>query len=103
MTLVSRGGVGRPAGAPDAMDEERLIEQVETDLRREFPGLSAVHVRVVVECVWAEFEGADIRDFVPVLVRKQAREELRDHFHSDADPALRVRAPQGRRRVIRRR
>jgi hypothetical protein len=85
---------------PDRRDA-RLREEVERDLAREFPWVPVGQIRVLVECLWAEFENADNRDFVPVLVRKQAREEVRDHFYPagvEAAPGpSRVRRPTGRR------
>lgn len=76
--------VGAGGGPTRAGAEQRLLEEATRDLQRQFPTLSSHQVSVVVECIWAEFDDAPIRDFVPLLVLKQAREELRDHFdHSD--------------------
>jgi hypothetical protein len=73
-------------------DEERLIREVQRDVCAAFPGLPADHVGVVVECLWAAYDGARIRDFIPVLVRKQAREELREVFQAGvADPRYQAR------------
>jgi hypothetical protein len=66
-----------------ANSERRLIEEVERDICRAFPWLPVDQVSVLVECLWAEYDDALVRDFVPILVRKQAREELRDHFHTE--------------------
>ena len=83
--MVDMPGVARA-------DEERLIHEVERDMCEAFPWLPADHVGVVVECLWAAYDGASIRDFIPVLVRKQAREELREVSHAAvADPRYQAR------------
>jgi hypothetical protein len=56
--------------------EERLVEGVERDLHDEFPQVSPAQITALVEFIWAHYDGARIRDSVPLLVRKQAREEL---------------------------
>lgn len=55
---------------------------VQRELHAEFPSVSDDQVTALVECLWTHFEGAPIRDFVPLLVRKQAREELLDQLRS---------------------
>lgn len=64
--------------------ESRLIEETRQDICEAFPWLPAERVSVVVQCLWAEYDDAPIRDFIPLLVAKQAREELRDQFHAEA-------------------
>jgi hypothetical protein len=75
--------------------ERRLLEEAQRALCRVFPSLPVDQVSVVVECIWAEYDDALVRDFVPILVCKQAREELRDQFHatSVALPPDRASAP----------
>lgn len=63
--------------------ERRLLEDAQRDICEAHPCLPVERVHVVVECLWAAYDGARVRDFIPVLVRKQAREELRD---MDAEP-----------------
>lgn len=60
--------------------ERRLIEDAQRDLCQAHPWLPAERVHGVVESLWAAYDGARVRDFIPVLVRKQAREELRDMY-----------------------
>src|SRR3954451_8312099 len=69
----------------DGEAERRLVDAVRRDLTEAFPLLSAHQVSAVVERVWSEFRGARIRDFVPLLVRKQARAELREQVGVDTD------------------
>jgi hypothetical protein len=56
--------------------EARLLEKVERTLHHDFPRVPPEHVSALIECVWAHYDGAPIRDFVPQLVLKQVREEL---------------------------
>jgi hypothetical protein len=79
-----------------ATDEARLKESVEHDLHVEFPSVPVDQVTMLVECLWSHFGTAPVRDFVPVLVRKQAKEELRDHLGPRAEtviPAIGTAAP----------
>ncbi|MET1038698.1 MAG: hypothetical protein ABW075_10500 [Aeromicrobium sp.] len=62
-----------------AVDEARAMELVALDLHVEFPSVPIDQVTVVVQCLWSHFDGAPIREFVPVLVMRQAREELLHH------------------------
>ena len=74
--------------APPALpSDRRLIEEVQRDVCRAFPGLPALEVGAVVEHIWAQYDEARIRDFVPVLVGKQAHEELRAALGSAQDLA----------------
>ena len=63
-------------------DDGPAMRSVELELHVEFPSVPVDQVRVLVECLWSHFDGAPVRDFVPVLVRKQAKEELLDHVGS---------------------
>lgn len=92
--------------------EAPAMRSVELDLRAEFPSLPIDQVTTLVECLWAHFDDAPVRDFVPVLVRKQAKEELREHLDRQQGAAepwldasgrsatrhLRAAAPEARRR-----
>ena len=42
-------------------------------------------VTILVECLLAQFDGVPVRDYVPLLVWKQAKEELLDHPASRAE------------------
>ena len=63
-----------------AVKERQAMRSVELELRVEFPSVPVDQVTILVDCLWAHFDGATVRDFVPLLVRKQAQEELRDHL-----------------------
>jgi hypothetical protein len=66
-----------PARDP-AADERRQIEHVREDLTREFVTLPAEVVADRVSRQVAAFQQAKVRSFVPVLVRRGARSELRE-------------------------
>lgn len=67
-----------PAPRDPAADERRQIEHVREDLTREFITLPPELVAEKVSSQVAAFEEAKIRSFVPVLVRRGARTELRE-------------------------
>jgi hypothetical protein len=67
----------RPAGELPAMTSVAL------QLHGEFPSVPLEQVSILVECLWSHYDGAPVRDFVALLVRKQAREELSDHLAPD--------------------
>jgi hypothetical protein len=58
------------------------MRSVELELHLEFPSVPMDQVTILVECLWSHFDGASVRDFVPLLVRRQAKEELLDHAGS---------------------
>ena len=60
------------------LDEEaRHLAVAEVELRREFPQVSADAVHEAIEIQRKAFERAPIRDFVPLLVARDVRTELR--------------------------
>jgi hypothetical protein len=59
-------------------DEQRQLESARKALVTEFAGrVPEDHVQERFAALVAEFEGAPVRSFVPVLVRRRAREQLR--------------------------
>jgi hypothetical protein len=59
------------------ISEEALLVDIERRLIDEFPCVSSVVVDVLVRQEHARFEASPIRDFVPLLVEKQARQHLK--------------------------
>jgi hypothetical protein len=57
-------------------DEQQAIEDVVTRLIERFPGSDAQRVQAVVVEEHHRLEGRPIRDFVPVLVERAARQRL---------------------------
>jgi hypothetical protein len=63
-------------GAVASQDERRAVEMVAARLSATFPETPAKRVESVVDQTYHELDGAPIRDFVAILVEKQARERL---------------------------
>jgi hypothetical protein len=65
------------------------MRALELELHVEFPAVPLEQVSILVQCLWSHYDGAPVRDFVALLVRKQAKEELCDHLGPSAQvPAL---------------
>jgi hypothetical protein len=58
-------------------DEAHMVEAAERDLVREFPLVPQEQVHTTVQSAWHGFESVHVRDFVPLLVRRKARDQLR--------------------------
>ena len=58
-------------------DEARSIVELGHELVHAFPALPADKVRTAVEQAWMDFLHAPVREFVPLLVRRQVVAELR--------------------------
>jgi hypothetical protein len=65
------------------LSEQAIIEQLVVRLTTRYPGVSQSTVSRVVHDVHARFEGRPLRDFVPLLVERNARSEL-DRLHASA-------------------
>lgn len=59
------------------ISEETLLEDIERRLIGQFPRVAAEVVDELVRHEHARFNASRIRDFVPVLVEKNARDQLR--------------------------
>jgi hypothetical protein len=71
----------RPMPLERAMtDEERAMASLVLELHAEFASVPLEQVSTLVTCLWSHYDSAPVRDFVALLVRKQAREELFDHL-----------------------
>jgi hypothetical protein len=62
------------AGVPQ--DERAQIDAVQRRLAQKYADLPHDHVAAVVQHVYARFNLSTVRDFVPLLVERRAREEL---------------------------
>lgn len=56
--------------------EAAALSHVTLRLQEAFPQLPAEQVRATVQEQYRRFEGSKIRDFVPIFVERNAREEL---------------------------
>jgi hypothetical protein len=59
------------------MGEETLLADVERRLINEFPQVSPVAVNTLIRQQHARFSASRVRNFVPLLVEKRARRELK--------------------------
>jgi hypothetical protein len=66
-------------------DEGLAMDSLVLELQAEFPSLPGDQVSVLVQCLWSHYDSAPVRDFVVLLVRKQAKEELSDHLGPPAE------------------
>jgi hypothetical protein len=57
--------------------EVTAIADLEDELRVVLPDVDDSDITHVVDRVWDSFRDAKVRDFVPVLVRRQVLDELR--------------------------
>jgi hypothetical protein len=57
--------------------EVTAIADLEDELRVVLPDVDDSDITSVVDRVWDSFRNAKVRDFVPVLVRRQVLDELR--------------------------
>jgi hypothetical protein len=58
------------------LTEEQVIDQLADRLVPAYPGVGPAKVSRVVHTEYARYEGRPIRDFVPLLVERHAKEEL---------------------------
>ena len=59
-----------------AISEELLLAEVQRRLTSEYPQLAPDRVGAAVTAAHVRFEHSPIRDFVPLLVERRAREAL---------------------------
>jgi len=61
----------------DTAEELRQLHRLEDELVSAFPNVPADKVKSRVEQTWMNFLHARVRDFVPLLVRRQVIDDLR--------------------------
>ncbi len=59
------------------VDENKAISEIVERLRERFPDASPESVADAVEYARATFSAAKVRDFVPVLIEKEAKARLK--------------------------
>jgi len=64
------------SGIASDSEHEALLHIVQR-LSERFPDLGAERIREITAAEFASFEGAHVRDFVPVLVERRVQERLR--------------------------
>jgi|688.fasta_scaffold2147206_1 hypothetical protein len=66
------------------IDERASVAQITERLSTRYPHLDPHHVARVVTAAYDSMSTARVRDFVPVLVERQAKRRLRDEeAHAD--------------------
>ena len=65
------------------LSEQTVIEQLVVRLTSRYPTISQYTVATVVRDVHSRFEGRPLRDFIPLLVERNARNEL-ERLHATA-------------------
>ncbi|WP_157372865.1 three-helix bundle dimerization domain-containing protein [Agromyces sp. Root81] len=70
----------------DHTEEVRAVDEVIDRLVSRFPDLPRDHIAAVVETAHLELEGNPVRDFVPVLVERTAKQRLKQE--AKAAPVL---------------
>jgi hypothetical protein len=58
------------------LSEQTVIEQLVVRLTSRYPTISQSTVGTVVRDVHSRFEGRPLRDYIPLLVERNARSEL---------------------------
>lgn len=71
-------GAGEKAARGPLDGEVHALRELVGRLAARFPDVPLNTVRQIVNASWDEFTGAPIRDFVPVLVERAARDRLRN-------------------------
>jgi hypothetical protein len=71
----------------DPQKEKDAVEQVAERLAEKFPDVDRAHVDDVVHSEYEALAGARVRDYIPVLVEHESREDLTDETRpSPAQP-----------------
>jgi hypothetical protein len=65
------------------LSEQTIIDQLIVRLSERYPAISESTVAGVVHDMHARFNGRPLRDFVPLLVERNAKSEL-DRLHQKA-------------------
>ena len=66
------------AAVESTSDESRALAELVDRLVAQFPEVPSDSVRAIVNASWEEFTGRPIRDFVPVLAERTARNRLNE-------------------------
>jgi 3-hydroxy-3-methylglutaryl CoA synthase len=60
-----------------SVDEEKAMAEIVTRLTERFPDASQTEVTAAVDAARASFDSSKVRDFVPVLIEKEAKKRLK--------------------------
>ena len=70
------------------LSEQTVIDEVVARLTCRYPAIPKETVESIVHDVYARFDGRPLRDYVPLLVERNAKSEL-ERLGADADHSLR--------------
>ena len=70
------------------LSEQTVIDEVVARLTSRYPAIPKETVESIVHDVYARFDGRPLRDYVPLLVERNAKSEL-ERRAADADYSLR--------------
>ncbi|SIT83452.1 three-helix bundle dimerization domain-containing protein [Microbacterium sp. RU33B] len=60
-----------------SIDEDRAVAEIAERLQERFPDKPAAEIVAAIDEARASFDGAKVRDFVPVLIEKEAKAHLK--------------------------
>ncbi len=83
-TVESDVTVSVPAPTPSIDDEQRELTRIIDRLTETFPNLSTDDVELIVMQAFREFDDAPVRNFVPLLVEKHAKDACRRRTREQA-------------------
>ena len=75
--MTNSGESSRFMGHTMQVSEDTLLADIQQRLTYEFPHVEPLAVNTLIRQEHARFETSQIRDFVPLLVEKRARRELK--------------------------
>lgn len=61
----------------NAVDESKAIEEITDRLKERFPDMSRDAIVEAIGFAQSSFDDAKVRDFVPVLIEKEAKKRLK--------------------------
>ena len=70
------------------LSEQTVIDEVADRLTSRYPTIPPDALTAVVQGIHARFHGRPVREYVPLLVERFAREELQDRLSSAARPPV---------------
>ena len=70
------------------LSEQTVIDEVVARLTSRYPAIPKETVESIVHDVYARFDGRPLRDYVPLLVERNAKSEL-ERLGAGADHSLR--------------
>ena len=70
------------------LSEQTVIDEVVARLTSRYPAIPKETVESIVHDVYARFDGRPLRDYVPLLVERNAKSEL-ERLGAHADHSLR--------------